>query len=157
MPRHAHVNAAGLRLLIDCEGCKLTSYRDVGGVQTIGYGHCGPDVVPGLTITQAEADALLLADLARFESGVDELIKVPISWNAYSACVVLAFNIGLAAFGSSTLLRLINAGDMDGAAKQFGLWVKVTMKDGRRRTVPGLVKRRRAEASLFKLPDIAPA
>ena len=44
------------------EGCRLTSYRDTGGVWTIGFGHTGPDVVEGLTITQDQADAFLAAD-----------------------------------------------------------------------------------------------
>lgn len=146
MPRH--INEAGLKLLMRSEGCRLTAYKCSAGVDTIGYGHTGVDVKLGMTITQDQANELLIKDVCRFEKGVDDLIRAPISQNAFSACVVLAFNIGLAAFARSTLLRLMNQGDMAGAAKQFGLWTRAAG-----RTMPGLVVRRQAELNLFRKPD----
>lgn len=145
------INEAGLKLLVASEGCRLTAYPDPatgGHPWTVGYGHCGPEVGPGMKITQDQANELLAKDIRRFEKGVDDLIKADISQNAFSACVVLAFNIGLAAFARSTLLRLMNQGDMAGAAKQFALW---TRAGGR--TLPGLVTRRQNELNLFRRPD----
>jgi hypothetical protein len=57
----------GIALIQRFEGIRLTAYRDIVGVLTIGYGHTGPDVTPGLTITQPRAVALLQQDLAKFE------------------------------------------------------------------------------------------
>ena len=55
---------AGLALTKNFEGCVLTAYADQGGVWTIGYGHTGPGVHAGLTVTQDQADALLESDIA---------------------------------------------------------------------------------------------
>jgi hypothetical protein len=54
------------------EGLSLTAYRDPVNILTIGYGHTGPDVTEGQTITQEQADALLADDLGRFETGVNQ-------------------------------------------------------------------------------------
>jgi lysozyme len=146
-----HINQAGLKLLMASEGCRLNAYPDPGTGNepyTIGFGHCGPEVKPGLTITQAEADDILVKDVQRFERAVDELIKVEISVNAFSAVVCFTFNCGVQALKRSTLLKLINQNDMAGAARQFGLWTKAG-----KRVLPGLVMRRRAESLLFQRPD----
>lgn len=151
-----HINAAGLKLLMASEGCRLTAYPDpatapprgTGEPWTIGFGHCGPEVVPGLTITQAEADRLLLEDLAKFEKAVDELIKVELSENQRSAVICLVYNIGVGAFKKSTMLRLINSGDVVGAGRQILLWTKAGG-----RVMPGLVTRRQAELALYRRPD----
>ena len=67
----------GWTLLKTWEGCRLSAYPDPasgGGPWTIGYGHTGPDVVPGLTITQQQADALLQKDVAHAASAVERLL-----------------------------------------------------------------------------------
>lgn len=146
-----HINAAGLKLLMGSEGCVLHAYPDpgTGGEPwTCGFGATGPDIKEGVTWTQAEADKRLMEDLARFEKAVDELIKVEISVNAFSAVVCFTFNCGVQALKRSTLLKLINQNDMAGAARQFGLWTKAG-----KRVLPGLVMRRRAESLLFMRPD----
>jgi lysozyme len=105
-------------------------------------------------LTRAEAEALLDADLARFEAGVARLCPVPMSDNQYSALVSLTYNIGLGAeggepdFADSTLRRKLLAGDVQGAADQFPLW---RMAGGK--VLPGLVNRRREERALFLTPD----
>lgn len=142
------VSDEGLDLIKSFEGCRLTAYRDAAGVWTIGYGHTGPDVVPGGTITQQEADALLQADVNRFASGVEALVEVPMTQEQFDALVSFAYNIGLSAFGQSTLLRLLNAEDYDGAANQFQRWVH-----GGGKVLPGLVRRREAEAELFRTKE----
>lgn len=137
-------NADGLSLLKSFESCKLTAYRDVGGILTVGWGHCGPDVHEGLTITQEQADELLRQDLAKFEAGVTKLVTTPITSNQYSAMVCFAFNIGLGNLKTSLLLRCVNSGHPVDASKQFERWNKVKGV-----VVNGLTRRRIAERDLF--------
>ena len=126
------------------EGCRLTAYQCPAGIDTIGYGHTGKDVYAGLVITQEQADALLDADLAKFSAGVDAAVKVPINANQRGALISFAYNCGLGNLQHSTLIRKVNAGDHAGAAEQFGKWDMAAGK-----VLPGLVKRRAAEAALY--------
>lgn len=143
------INAAGLTLIKSFEGLRLSAYRCPAGVWTIGYGHTGPDVRPGMRITEAEAEALLRGDLDRFESGVLAGIDAaPTTDNQFAAMVSLAFNIGLGAFNKSTVLRQHTAGNTQRAAAAFLLWVK-----GGGKTLPGLVRRRTAERALYLRAD----
>ena len=96
------ISKAGLSLIKEFEGCRLSTYTCAAGVLTIGYGSTGPHVTPGKTITQAEADALLLKDVARFEKGVDDLITVPLKQCQFDALVSFAFNCGNGALEVST-------------------------------------------------------
>ncbi|MEO9385901.1 lysozyme [Chromobacterium phragmitis] len=142
-----HINAAGLNLIKQFEGLRLIAYQDAVGIWTIGYGHTGPDVAPGKAITQLQADQLLQNDLARFESGVSNLVKVPLNANQFSALVSFSYNLGLGNLQSSTLLRLLNQRDYAGAAGQFPRWDKAGG-----RVLPGLSRRRLAEQALFQAP-----
>ena len=139
-----HINDAGLALIKEFEGCILTAYKDMVGVWTIGYGSTGDHVVEGLTITPEEATALLIKDLSRFESGVEKLVTCEINDNQFSALVCFSFNVGLGNLKSSTLLKLVNAEDFDGAAKQFVRWDKAGGVE-----TAGLTRRRNAESILF--------
>ena len=134
----------GLALTRSFEGLRLTAYQDCGGVWTIGYGHTGPDVHADLTITDAEADALLRADVADAVTCVNRAVNVPITQNQFDALVDFCFNCGRGSLLQSTLLRKVNIGDFAGAAEQFALWDHAGGK-----VVPGLVRRRKAEAELF--------
>lgn len=134
----------GKTLIKASEGLRLKTYLDTGGVPTIGWGHTGPDVIKGQTISTAEAELLLTIDLQKFETAVMRLVHVPLNQNQFDALVCLSFNIGIQALADSTLLRMLNARNYAGAADQFLRWNKV---DGV--SLPGLVKRRAAERSLF--------
>jgi GH24 family phage-related lysozyme (muramidase) len=140
------INQTGFELLTTFEGCHLTAYDDGGGVWTIGYGHTGK-VRPGQTITQSEADQLLHQDLERFESYVQDAIKTSVNDSQFSALVCFCFNVGpgTGGLGDSTLLRLLNQGDYNGAAGQFPRWNKVDGKPWL-----GLTRRRLAEQALFQ-------
>jgi len=137
----------GLALTKGFEGLRLTAYQDCGGVWTIGYGHTGPDVHAGLAITEAEADALLRADVAEAVTCVNRAVNVPINQNQFDALVDFTFNLGPAVLAKSTLLRDVNAEDFAGAASQFLAWDHVKGV-----VVEGLLKRRKAEAKLFAAP-----
>jgi lysozyme len=146
-------NAQGVQLLKDAESLRLRAYLCPAGKWTIGYGDTGPDVRPGLTITEAEAEERLARRLAfEFEPGVESLLAVPVTGNQFSALVSFTYNVGLEAFAESTLLRKLNAGDLDGAANEFPRWNKKHDKSGRMVVLPGLTSRRAAERELFLTP-----
>lgn len=126
------------------EGLRLTAYLDTGGVWTIGYGHTGGDVREGLTIPLSEAERLLTRDLRVAEGHVNDAVKVKLTQNQFDALVSFVYNVGGGAFRSSTLLKLLNAGDYDGAANQLPRWNKDNGK-----VVNGLTNRRREERELF--------
>lgn len=134
----------GIDLIKQFEGLRLDAYVCAAGVLTIGYGHTGPDVQPGMTITEEEADALLRADLEKFERCVSEALTVDVIQPQFDALVSFAFNVGCQALLDSTLLKLINVEDFEGAAAQFARWNKAGGRE-----LAGLTRRRAAEAELF--------
>ena len=134
----------GLALTKSFEGLRLEAYQDSVGVWTVGYGHTGPGVAEGMTVTDAEAETLLLADLEDAVRCVNRKVTAAISQGQFDAMVDFCFNAGRGNFLQSTLLRKVNSGDFAGAAAQFGLWVHAGGE-----VVPGLVRRRQAEAEMF--------
>jgi lysozyme len=142
----------GLTLTKTFEGLSLSAYADQGGVWTIGYGHTGQGVHAGLTITQDQAEAFLESDVAGAVTGVNRLVTAEINQNHFDALVDFAFNLGVAALATSTLLRDVNAGDFTSAAPQFLLWDHCKGV-----VVPGLLRRRQAEQTLFTTPVAAAA
>ncbi len=138
------INRAGLDIVKESEGLRLKAYICPAGVLTVGFGSTGPHVKPGMVITEAEAEQLLLNDLTRFEDAVAKACPVATS-NQFSAMVSLAFNIGTSAFAGSTLAKKHNAGDYAGAAAEFARWNR-----GGGKVLPGLTKRRAREAQLYR-------
>jgi lysozyme len=134
----------GLAMTKGFEGLSLKAYQDCAGVWTIGYGHTGPALIAGMTISEADAEALLRADLADAVACVNRAVHVPISQGQFDALVDFCFNAGRGNLLQSTLLRKVNLGDFGGAAAQFGLWVHAGGE-----VVAGLVRRRKAEAEMF--------
>jgi lysozyme len=72
------------------------------------------------------------------------MVKVELSQNQFDALCIFAYNVGIAAFCNSTLLKKVNGKDFLGATEEFGKWVHAGHK-----VIPGLVNRRKAEALLF--------
>ena len=134
----------GVNLIKSFEGLRLTAYRDPVGVLTIGYGTT-TGVSSGMKITQSQAEAYLKQDLAKFEQAVKDDVTVPLNSNQFDALVSFTYNVGEGALTSSTLLRLLNQGDYQGAADQFARWNK---GDGGVE-LAGLTTRRKAERALF--------
>lgn len=145
-------SAAALNLIEKFEGVRLKSYRCPAGVLTIGVGHTSaagePTVVENMTITRQEAFRILQRDLIRFEMDLNRLVKVPLSQNQYDALISFVFNIGAGAFAKSTLLKKLNAGRYGDVPAELMKWTKAGGKE-----LPGLVKRRRAEAALWRSVD----
>ncbi len=135
-------NDAGRQIIVDAEGMRLAAYKCPAGVWTIGVGHTG-DVKEGDTITRHQAEVILEFDLTRFEQAVTRLAPKA-NGNQFSAMVSLAFNIGIGAFEKSGLLKAHLAGQHRNAAIEFARWVH-----GGGKVLPGLVKRRAAEAVLY--------
>jgi lysozyme len=117
-----------------------------GAPWTGGWGHTGPDVKLGMVITRDLAVDWLRADVRGAEAVVKRDVKVALNQEEYDALVDLVFNIGSGNFDTSTLLRKLNAGDMDGAIAEFARWNKAGGI-----VLAGLVKRREAERALFQL------
>ncbi len=153
-------NEAGKDLIKRWETLQLRAYKCPAGVWTIGYGHTGEfgsevggDVLEGMKITAHQADAILDADLDKYERGVEELLTKKPNENEFGAMVSLAFNVGLANFRKSSVLRYFNMGAKAEAAKSFSLWNKAkNPKTGKLEELKGLVLRRRDEAALFLKP-----
>ena len=136
---------AGLALTKQFEGLRLVAYQDCAGIWTVGYGHTGRDVRPGRVVSEFEAEVLLRVDLRDAIACVNSSVEVPIEQHQFDALVDFCFNAGRGNFSRSSLLGKVNLEDFEGAAVQFGLWVNVDSKP-----VPGLVRRRAAEAAMFR-------
>ncbi len=136
--------AKGLSIIKQFEGLELKAYLCPAGVLTIGYGHTGSDVKPGMVITEAKADALLRLDLERFEGAVNKLAPAT-TQEQFDALVSFTFNLGESALAKSTLLKKHNAGDYAGAAAEFAKWINAGG-----RPLEGLKRRRAAEAQLYR-------
>lgn len=138
----------GVSLVKAFEGLETTAYPDPGNPATgepwtIGYGHTR-GVQKGDTCTEEQATEWLREDLKAAEGAVRHLVDVMLTQNQFDALVSFVFNVGASAFGSSTLLRLLNQWNYEGAADQFKRWNR-----GASGVLPGLVRRRAAERDLF--------
>jgi lysozyme len=159
-------NKAGKDLIKEFEGTgpmkkdKLQPYICPAGYWTIGYGsrfladgkECNAKTPE---ITLAEADVLLSKTLETYERAVIKHVNVPLNENQFSALVAFVYNVGAANFAASTLLKRLNAGDYQSAAAQFLVWDKARV-NGTLISLPGLVRRRKAEMNLFLTPVAKP-
>jgi lysozyme len=153
-----------IKLIKECEGCKLTAYKDSVGIWTIGYGHI-QGVKEGMKITQEQAEAYFNSDIMDYLLPVQKEVGQICNANQIAALTSFAFNVGngitlsksneLKAKGqkvkigflNSTLLKVIkvNPNNFAEIEKQFLSWVKA---DGK--VLKGLVTRRQKEADLYK-------
>lgn len=133
-----------LELIKRFEGLRLEAYLCPADVWTIGYGHT-KGVNQGDKITQAGADAFLAQDVLWVAAAVDKKVKVELNTNQEAALYSFIYNVGAGAFGKSTLLKKLNKADHKGAANEFKRWNK-----GGGKVLNGLVRRRKAEAALFR-------
>ena len=130
---------AGLNLIKQFEGCRLKAYKCPAGVWTIGYGHTG-NVAAGQTVTQAEADRLLVTDMEKYEKQVNKYFdRYTWNQNEFDALVSFAFNVG-------SIDQLTANGTRSRAviAEKILLYNKAAGK-----VLAGLTKRRKAEWELF--------
>jgi len=143
------LNQAGIKLMHDFEGCKLTAYLCPANVATIGYGNTyyedGKPVKLGDTITQERANELFNMIAEDFAKRVRTLLRVTLNENQFSALVSFAYNAGVANLNKSTLLRKVNANPLDPTIDaEFLKWNKANGQ-----VLAGLTRRRTAESKLY--------
>lgn len=134
----------GIDLIKRFEGFSPVPYKCPAGKMTIGYGHVIRQDERFAIISEADADALLNADLIKFEAAVNALVNVPLTQGRFDALVSFVYNLGVAAFKSSTMLKRLNEKNYAAAADNFQRWVNVNGKP-----MKGLIRRRAAEFALF--------
>lgn len=140
------ISYIGLDLIKSYETLQLTAYRALKTEKylTIGYGHYGPDVKEGQTITKEEATKLLQQDVQTAENELNQLLRqnVLLTQNQFDALCSLVFNIGVGNFRKSTLRKkLLNHMSVE---CEFMKWV---YSDGH--YIQGLYNRRKKEVELF--------
>ncbi len=143
------ISQSGLDLIKQFEGLRLSPYLDVAGVPTIGYGStyciCGDKItLNSKPITQEIAEFTLKINSKIYQDAVNKFVTVEINQNQFDALVSFCYNLGVKNLQNSTLVKKINAGDIQGAGLEFGKWVYAGGK-----IVPGLVNRRNKEKMLF--------
>lgn len=140
------------KLIKDFEGCRLNAYMPTPNDRpTIGYGATfnadGTPVRMGQVWTQAQADDAFDHDIQKYGAKVAALLgDDPATPAQFGAMTALAYNIGLGAFGNSTVLKRHRAKDYAGAADAFLMWNKQAGT-----VLPGLTRRRKAERALYLL------
>ena len=145
------ISNRGLDLIKSFEGLSLRSYADPGtggDPWTVGYGHCGPDVRCGMTVTADRASELLREDVAHAQAAVESLVKVSLTTGQNDALVSFEYNTGK--LKGSTLLAYVNQRKFRAAADQFLLW-----DHAGGRVLPGLTLRRTKERLIFLSPDLS--
>ena len=145
------VNQTTIDHLKKWEGLRLEAYPDPGSRDgnpwTIGYGHTSDGflrVAKGLLITQAQAESALRHDAGEAAAAINRLVKVRLTDNQRGALISFVFNVGIGAFGKSTLLKKLNGGDYNSVPVELARWNK---NDGK--VMAGLTNRRSAEAGLW--------
>ena len=139
----------GIEIIKHFEGCKLKAYLCPAKVWTIGYGSTfyedGSKVKEGDTITQQRADEFLSVMVAKFKFGVKAVVTSQVNENQIGALTSFAFNVGVGALKSSTLLKVVNQNpNSPDVGIQFAKWTKAGGK-----VLNGLVRRREAETKLY--------
>ena len=148
------VSPATIKLVKQFEGFRSRAYIDTSGYAVIGYGQSrinGRKVRMGQYITQAQAEAALVRELAHIQKIVLAHVKVELNQYQLGALTSLVYNSGVRILKRSTLIRKLNAGDYAGASKEFVRWNKAN-RGGRLVAFPGLTRRRLAEQKLFLTP-----
>ena len=134
----------GLALIKKFEGCELEAYQCSAGVWTIGYGHT-KEVQKGDVWSQSHAEHMLEVELHEYESYINEYVTVALSQNQFDALVSWVYNLGPANLNASTMLKVLNSGEYEDVPAQMKRWNKAGGK-----VLEGLIRRREAEACLFK-------
>jgi|TARA_B100001093_G_C26655611_1_gene939509 lysozyme len=141
------ISQEGIALIKKFEGCELEAYKCAAGVLTIGYGHT-KGVTEGMQITKAQADEMLVEELATYESYVSDAVENQLDQCMFDALVSWTYNLGPTNLLNSTMLKVLNAGEYEEVPAQLKRWNKASGK-----VLEGLVRRREAEALLFEGKD----
>jgi lysozyme len=148
-PRYQATRAA-VDLIKRFEGFRPKAAQLPDGSWTIGYGHTR-SARQGAEITEADADALLIYDMAAVTAAINEWVFSPLTQHQFDALAAFVFNIGLQNFRRSSVLRRLNEGSTLQAACAMEMW-RTADFEGERIVVDALVRRRSAEMALFLTP-----
>ena len=138
------ISEEGLSLIKKFEGCELKAYQDSVGVWTIGYGHT-KGVEEDQEITQDEAEDMLASELDEYEGYIRDMVECDLEQCQFDALVAWVYNLGPTNLRSSTMLKRLNANDLDDVPAQIRRWNKAGGK-----VLAGLTRRREAEALMFQ-------
>lgn len=133
----------------------VSSYRCPAGKWTIGYGST-KGVRSGMKLTEQECEDRLVNDLKDAEAAVKRQVLVPLSQYQFDALVSFTFNLGEGNLRASTLLKKLNKGDYQAVPSEMLKWNKATV-DGVKQVLPGLTRRRAAEAALWSMDARLPS
>lgn len=142
--KRMRISSVGLDLITRFEGFVGYVYKDIGGHDTIGFGHV---VLPGehfITITREQALDLLAKDVEIAENAVNDFVTVPLNQDQFDAICSFVYNVGVNAFKKSTLLKLINDDEFYEASIEMLKWRHVGKEE-----VAGLLTRRQVESVLL--------
>jgi lysozyme len=150
------LSSNGLQFIKSFEGFDASPYLDGAKIPTIGYGTIMyPDgssvTISDSDITEDQALQYLQFEVNQKTASVNNMVTASINQNQFDALVSFTYNEGVNALRTSTLLRLLNNGDVAGAADQFPVWDKIRV-DGVLQESDGLLRRRNAEQQLFLTP-----
>lgn len=143
------LSKAGLNFIMQHEGCRLSAYKDIGGVYTIGYGHT-KGVKAGMIIDNLTAEQFLVNDIAEVEKQVnkiDTLGNYNFNQSQFDALCSFTFNLGYDNLLKLTKIKGVKR-SISEIAKAIPLYNKVNGKE-----VAGLVTRRNNEVMLFTSED----
>lgn len=115
------MSTVGANKLIVREGKRNKAYKDTKGIWTIGVGHTGPEVKPGLVWTDEQVQYAFLKDILWAEEAVNE-VNALLKQHQFDALVSFVFNVGATAFKKSTMKKMLDAGMFKEAALQFDRW-----------------------------------
>ncbi|MGH6871796.1 MAG: lysozyme [Rhizomicrobium sp.] len=144
-------------LIKQFEGFRAKPYLDSVGVATIGYGTISYPDGRGVTmhdsaISETQASEYLGNDVAGRAARMAPLLTRAASLHQAAAMLSLAYNIGVAGFRTSTVLRKFNEGDLQASADAFMMWNKGTV-NGQKVAIAGLTNRRTQERAFFLTAD----
>ncbi|CAN5465001.1 lysozyme-family localization factor SpmX [soil metagenome] len=148
-PRY-QVSRAAVELIKRFEGYRMKAAQLPDGRWTLGYGHT-LTARAGASVSEQDAEALLLYDLITVAHAVNENVYTPLNQNQFDALACFAFNIGTENFVRSGVLRRLNEGALLQAACAMEMWRKADF-EGERIVIDALVRRRSAEKTLFLTP-----
>ena len=146
------VDDFGRELIAKFEGCRNLAYKDSVGIATIGIGFirytlgekAGQRVKNGDFLSDEEIIAEFSNQIQTYENAVKSAVKVQLTQSQFNACVSLCYNIGVAAFSNSSVVRELNQSRFQAACRAFALWNKAGG-----RVIQGLVNRRLLEQKEF--------
>ena len=146
------ISDKGLGLIKAFEGFRAKPYRDPVGIPTVAYGATYyPDGrrvrLSDPPMTEAEGEMMLRHQVRAYADGIARYAQVALNQNQFDALTSWAYNVGLEAARTSTLMRKLNAKDYQGAANELPRWNRAGGK-----VLAGLTRRREAERALFLEP-----